>query len=206
MSKDKIIWDYFEDNIDYPKAVAHDPLPYGTAWNYISSTFLNGFINYVTPIKVYQIDRYTHENAGLEVEYGERQNLEAGWKKLCFTKAELRKLVVEEKIYFAHTNLHVFGDDIIVLAQITGGVEPDGKERYMFFWFDCDVSDCSIGKFETTDTQEMVIQSLLNFLDRERKRNQGIVIEPEDGLGFEDNGVVNYTELPLSFLQGWLQF
>ena len=31
-------------------------LPYGTVWNYVSSTILNGFINYVKPIDVYKFE------------------------------------------------------------------------------------------------------------------------------------------------------
>ena len=57
--ENKIIWDYFEDNIEFPREVAHTMLPYGTVWAYISSTFLNGIINYVKPINYFVLDRYT---------------------------------------------------------------------------------------------------------------------------------------------------
>ena len=60
--KDKTIWNYFNESIDYPSEVAHNPIPYGTIWCYISSTFLNEFINYVNPIKCYLIDRYTPDD------------------------------------------------------------------------------------------------------------------------------------------------
>jgi len=62
MEKKKTIWDYFEDQIEYPRDVVSNPLPYGEVWTYISSTFLNGFINYVKPIKIFLIDRYTPDN------------------------------------------------------------------------------------------------------------------------------------------------
>lgn len=54
----KTIFDYFIDVVDYPTEIVHNPIPYGTMWNYISSTFLNGVINYVKPISCYVIDRY----------------------------------------------------------------------------------------------------------------------------------------------------
>lgn len=200
MAKKKNIWDYFDDNIDYPNEVAHNPLPYGTVWCYISSTFLNGFINYVKPIKVYQLDRYECEDEPKEVDYRDKGDYGANWKKFTGTKSELRKLVLDEKIQFAHTKLHLFGDDIALLAEIENN-EEDGKGRYMFFWFDCDVSDCCIGKFETTDTKEEVIQSMVNWLEETKEENKGKIVEPN-----YDNGIVNYTELPISFLEGWLNF
>ena len=55
----KQIWDYFHSTVDYPKNKVHFPIPYGTMWAYISSTYLNGFINYVRPISVFVLDRYT---------------------------------------------------------------------------------------------------------------------------------------------------
>ena len=58
--KNKTIWDYFDDKYDYPRQIAHDMLPYGTVWNYVSSTILNGFINYVKPIGIFLIDRYSY--------------------------------------------------------------------------------------------------------------------------------------------------
>lgn len=200
MTKKKTIWDYFDDNVDYPNEVAHNPLPYGTVWCYISSTFLNAFINYVKPIKVYQLDRYECEDGTCEVDYRDKGDYGANWKKFTGTKAELRKLVLDEKIQFTHTKLHLFSDDIALLAEIENN-EEDSKGRYMFFWFDCDVSDCCIGKFETTDTKEEVIQAMVNWLEEAKEENKGKIVEPN-----YDNGIVNYTELPISFLEGWLKF
>ena len=200
MAKKKTIWDYFDDNIDYPNEVAHNPLPYGTVWCYISSTFLNGFINYVKPIKVYQIDRYECEDEPKEVKCRYKGDNYTNWEKITVTKSELRKLVVGEKIKFMHTDLGIFGDDITLLTEIESNKEDD-KGRYMFFWFDYDVSDCCIGKFETTDTKEEVVQSMINWLDECKEENKNKVVEEK-----YDNGIVNYTELPISFLNGWLKF
>ncbi len=179
MIKLKTIWDYFEDSVDYPDGVASDPIPYGTVWCYISSTFLNGFINYVEPIKVYQIDRYTAEN---EIINGK-------------TKAEWRKLVLEGKDQSVHCNLRMFRDDIVILSNI-------GIGKYMFFYFDMDVSDCCVGRFETDDSEEEVAKSVVNWLEEQKEQNKKhIDIQPNT-----ESGIVGYTELPLSFLRGWLEF
>ena len=189
--KKKSIWDYFNEKIEYPKEVAHETLPYGTVWCYISSTFLNGMINYVKPISCFVVDRYTHDDE--EVGAG------SSHFKWDGSKRELIDAIIagEKEIY--HTYLNCFSDDIIILTKIETNKDDDGL--YMFFWFDCDVSDCCIGKFKTKDKEEDVIQSVKNWLDDNKEDNKGLKILPNT-----DNGILNYTELPLSFLRGWIKF
>ena len=71
----------------------------------------------------------------------------------------------------------------------------------MFFYFDEDVSDCCIGKFETNDSKEEVIQSIINWLEREKLNNIGRTVKENT-----ESGIINYTELPLSFIKGWVKF
>lgn len=200
MEKKKTIWDYFEDNIEYPKEIAHNPIPYGAVWTYASSSFLDGFINYVRPISCHLIDRYTPDDeniGGRNISY--RNKNEMKWLKFDGTKKELKNKVISGEIQMCHTQLSCFGDDIIILSEIETENNESGK--YMFFWFDMDCSDCSIGKFETTDTKEQVIQSVVNWLEGCKLQNENKAVEE-----YLDNGIVNYTELPLSFLRGWLRF
>lgn len=198
----KQIWDYFHSNVDYPKNMVHFPIPYGTMWAYISSTYLNGFINYVRPISVFVLDRYTPKDEDIT---DRKNNLydAGGYKKyynFVGTKGELIDKVVKETVKFTHTNLDCFGDDIIILAEVDND-ETDCLGRYIFFWFDYDVSDCCIGKFETVDTVEQVKESVLNWLNHNKEINKHYKID-----GILDNGILDYTELPLSFLNGWLKF
>lgn len=199
MNKNKTIWDYFNDNIEYPREVAFNPIPYNTVWTYISVTFLNGFINYVNPIKCYLIDRYTPDNENINsVKYQIEDSYE--WLTFDGTKGELKDKILKEEIKLYHTELSCFSDDIIILSEIEHN-EKDGLNRFMFFWFDMDVSDCSIGRIETNDTKEEIIQSLINWLEQNKEENKDRNIEESF-----DNGLMNYTELPLSFLKGWLKF
>lgn len=190
------IWDYFNENIDYPSDVALNPIPYGTVWNYISSTFLNGFVNYVKPIACFVLDRYAEDNELV----GERNFTvcnkgEFGkWHKWEGTKKELIESIVNETKEMGHTKLDCFGDDIVILAEIE-------TDKYMFFWYDMDCSDCSIGRFETTEPKEKIINSVVNWLEREKMDNNGKIVT--DGF---DNGIVNYHKLPISFLEGWVSF
>ena len=193
----KHIFDYFADSVDYPNNIAEDPIPYGVCWNYISNTFLNGFINYVKPIAIYAIDRYTPDDEEITVdEHDDKMN----WKKTVATKKEIRDRIINGTIQNFHTDLHILKDDLIVLAKLndsTAFAREDlrcinlSANKYMFFWFDCDVSDCIIGRFFTDDSSEEVIASVEAFMEDGKKN---------------DNGIVNYHRLPLEFFTGWLKF
>lgn len=68
MSKTKKIWDYFTEEVSGCPSLLNEVLPYGTLFTYVASTFLNGFINYVHPHCIIQIDRY-FPNDGI-IKYG----------------------------------------------------------------------------------------------------------------------------------------
>lgn len=77
-------------------------------------------INYVKPVKAFVIRRYSDDGEDSEL-------------------VEKVKKWHDEQQY--HTKLNVFGDDVLLLGRSERG-------DWWYFWFDCDVSDCSIGKFE----------------------------------------------------------
>ena len=171
MSDKKTIMEYFHDEVDYPRDVALNPLPMNIFWLYISHTFLNGFINYVVSLKIYVLDRYEDDKTDAILNLPKQ----------------------------SHTKLSQFGDDIIVLGKIESD-EP-GPNKYMLFWFDMDVSDCGIGRFETTDTNDTVFEALVNWLEEQKLENKGKVFEKH-----YDNGLLNFYELPTSFIEGWVSF
>lgn len=182
----KTIWDYFDDTIDYPKEVIHNPIPYGTVWNYIASTYLNGIVNYAKPLKLFVVDRYTARTAKI------------GGSNV--TKQKLMDSFITGNIHRGDWRLSAFEDDIILLGKVETDTLDD-VGRYVFFYFDRDVSDCSVGKFETSDSEEEVMQSLYTWLDSCVEAKKYVTIS-----GDMDNGIINYTELPLSFLVGWISF
>jgi len=84
--------DYFDDHVEYPgDTVAGNPLPINEFWQYISSTFLDGFINYVDIIEGYQIHRYRAPDVT------KRENF--------------------AKMSEFHSNLSVAEDDVLILAD-----------------------------------------------------------------------------------------
>jgi hypothetical protein len=198
-NKTKKIWDYFEEKIEYSKDIAHNPIPYGTVWTNVSSTFLNGFINYVKPIACFIADRYTDPDTliGNDLSVCNKGEFQK-WHKWEGTKKELIAKISsgEKEVY--HTKLNCFEDDVIVLAEIES--EEGKKGRYMFFWFDRDVSDCSIGKFETSDKKEDVIESVINWLDE--TKNENYIFQENT-----ESGIVNYKQIPADkLMKGWIKF
>lgn len=179
---------YFQESCEYPSDLIMDSesmLKEGVLYCYISSTFLNGFINYITPVKAFIIDRYRNDDQLLDTEKKENPiiiNMHYGnfgkWENLAmFTKQEvIDKLNNGYKIY--HTKIGMFDDDVLLLAKT--------KNYYWYFWFDCDVSDCCIGRFKTTDAEEEIISSFTKYC----------------------NQVTEYKlyEFKLDWLQGWLSF
>lgn len=195
------IWDYFEDVIEYPQDVAYKPIPWNVAWNYISSTFLNGFINYVNPIACYVLNRYKQENEDIScrnISVCDRGGF-GNWYKFKGTKKQLIDDIISGEKELYHTDLSCFGDDIIVLAEIEDERNNEkGQNKFMFFWFDMDVSDCSIGRIKTDDDEGFVVNSLENWLIKEFKNNSNHESDHSDGNGF--------YKLPNSFLKGWVKF
>jgi hypothetical protein len=128
--------DYFDTSISYPNVtdIAMQP---GVLLEYVSSTFLEGWINYVQIINAYVIFRYS--NPGKTRQRVERFNLIDG---------------------IIHTKLGQFGDDVLILAK---GSERDGP-LYWFFWFDRDSSDCMIGRFSTDEDESTVVASFCSYV------------------------------------------
>ena len=200
MKKDKKIWDYFDDTIEYPHNIVDNPIPYGEVWTYISSTFLNGFINYTKPFGCYVINRYTKESDDIsdrntticnKGQFGK-------WHKFKGTKKELIDLITsgEKEVY--HTEMSCFGDDIIVIGEV-GDDYSENNGKYIFFWFDMDCSDCSIGKFKTSDSKEEILESVENWLKEDFMKNKN----HEE---LHDENSSGYHKLPLSFIKGWVKF
>ena len=85
----------FGPSIDYPtSSQLLDELTCGTMYNYVSSTFLNGLINYVTPLKIYLLERYE-----------------------TFNQDKFDKIIANKQY---HTKLDCFRDDVMLLGETDG--------------------------------------------------------------------------------------
>lgn len=171
---------YFNYVEDYPKKVIADILPMDILWCYISSTFLNGLVNYTDPVKCFIVHRYTE----LDEKVGK-----PSWADKELTKQEIWNEVSSDPFRFFHMNLHVFGDDLALLSY------KDGV--YSYFWFDCDVSDCEVGRFETSESLDQVIKDFEEY-----------VIKQNDEMGYTASGTSEPWEIKIEWLKrwGWLKF
>jgi hypothetical protein len=172
-------WEYFYETIDYPKIGQIDEiLPIGTLYRFVSSTFLNGFINYSTESirSAFVAARYKFWHALMEDEKGEG-----------VTKANKYRQVIESGNGF-HSDLSCLEDDVIVLCKTQETRDGWAVGVWWFYWFDQDVSDCSIGRFSTDDSDEVVVN----------KFNE-MVLRNASELGMP-------KPLPRSFFSGWVRF
>lgn len=159
--------DYFSCHEEYADPTEVDINSSGWEITYISHTFLNGWINYVKPISAFVIPRYSKDG---EEYYKLKENVE---------KFNRQKDI--------HSQLNL-GDDVLILAR-------DKRMDWWFFWFDCDVSDCSIGRFITKDTDQEVIQLFKDYVvDRMEDLCEGYKEKREA------------MELNVENICGWIRF
>lgn len=168
-NKENFMNEYFSDEYEpLPPYKTMEPFKNGTYYNYVSNTLLNGVINYVKPIKVYLMDRYTED--------------------LLKRHNAIRRFNTDPEF---HTNLGAFEDDIILLAY------EEESEFYWFFWFDCDCSDCSIGRFTTEDSKEEVVESFTQWVLERQKNFCDYYHNGREGMA---------VELNCENIKGWVSF
>ncbi len=165
---------YFTESIEYPDLGMFlvDGLSEGVLYEYVSNTFLDGWINYVKPVRAFVMERYR-----------------------ILEKDKIEETLKQDSY---HSRLSVFGDDVVLLAKIKD------TDHYALFWFDCDVSDCCIGIFRTSDSQELVEASFVRYVKRLAEYNCGsFVSEPDGGPGYTTGQT---HEIPVSYIKGWVSF
>jgi hypothetical protein len=154
---------YFQRHEDYP-TISGELLSHGILYQYISHTFVNGFLNYSKPMAAYLMHRYEDDP---EVNKTKLENLE-----------NLKRY---------HTNLGELGDDVLMLSKSEYG-------EYWYFWLNRDVSDCSIGRFTTDDTEEQVLAEFEKY-----------TLKTQENLKY-----VEHDELPIKIdikkIHGWIEF
>lgn len=137
----------------------------GWVINYISHSFLDGWINYVQPILAFVVCSYrSYEETSEKVEQ---------WRK-------------DPPV---HTCFSTFGDDTLLLCRGHAG-------EYWFFWYDMDVSDCTIGRFQTSDPESGVKELFRKFVEDRAKRTASAMTRSHN----------DPFEIDVSKLKGWLAF
>ena len=186
---------YFPDSEDYPDIFGGEILPEGNLWCYVSSSFLNGLVNYVTPVKSYVINRYRDWNDERDGDILELHCCpEDEWIHKEFkTKEEIYQFVLKNPKTVVHTKIDIFDDDVLLLGRVKS--DPN---KYVFFWFDRDVSDCCIGMFKTQDSEAEVVEEFRKYVMEQSAVMQQIYLNKIDGC--------SASELPVEFFNGWISF
>ncbi len=189
--------DYFQHTEESPRIGDKiDILPIGTMWQYVSGSFLNGFVNAFrgAPLKAYVLGRYTSADEAVYENTDDRPSYQEPpgsfkWQQVedSLTKRQLFDLLTEPQ-RLAHTKLGIFSDDVLALFQ---SKLENGQNCYWFFWFDQDVSDCGIGRFNTDNDPDIVIAAFDTYV-AERSTAIGCGHEP--------------WPLPSHFFTGWMEF
>lgn len=173
----------FPDKVEFMKEDLISNFRSGFIYFYIGSTFLNGYINYVEPIKMYLLERYRTQGKNYE---------EKVW--LPF---------INKPQY--HTHFLYLDDDILILGET--------ESHYYFFWYDCDLSDCAIGrqiKGEITK-DDMVrwfdeyTESLLEPRFVEYRNEHRELFDSSDDEECAE-GITGYREIPINCFKGWVKF
>ena len=132
------------DNIssfEHPRnIVMFNGLHVDSGFEYVSSTYCNGIVNYIHDPNIILLGRY-----------------EENFEELCTTF-----LNQTDKEWF-HTNLGNYGDDVLIF----GLDDKNDPTSYILIWFDMAVSDCGIWRFDINDflNMEHFIELLKKWLD-----------------------------------------
>ena len=181
---------YFRDQVDYPNDVADVILPPGVYYNYIANTFLDGFINYVQINSAWLISRYEKWHGVDDVPHRTIQVMDPPrsykWKEMSADK-DARFKMLTEKGAMCNSQLRDFGDDVLILAT------SEAKQYFYLFWFDCDVSDCNIGRFKTEGLDKANVVN--DFDDWCRELDMGYIQPSEDN-----------RQIPLHYFSGWIGY
>jgi len=167
---------YFQYTRNYP-CPTEDILPLGERWDYISSTFLNGWINYVKIISARLITRYAEDGYEGNIIRAKK------WHN--------------DNTY--HSKFVDLGDDVLILAKDdVKRFQIDRTPYYWFFWFDMDGSDCCIGRFRSDDHEEQIKKLFDEYAD-ESSRDLSV------SYGASKSSVDSIDIDPKS-LCGWISF
>jgi hypothetical protein len=118
----------FTDQEDYPDNIADRGIPPNTLFSYVSSSLLDGFVNYTIHHEAYLIPRYSKfvENAHIRNQDDDNEVTDLETFKQTWNRSP-------------HTEVSNAPDDVIILSE--------SADSFWFFYYDQDTSDCQIGRY-----------------------------------------------------------
>lgn len=157
------------------KIAEHGGIPTDTCYGYVSSSFLDGLVNYFSDRRVFLINRY-----GIKDQ--EDKPVTIPHKTPREQYDELTRLPICHFNPLAH-------DDCLIFAQT--------EKDYWIFWYDRDCSDCFLWRI-SKETAAMSFEELVSAFNddmRERHRDWGHYTDHDEAI---------IVEYPKATRFGWI--
>ena len=141
---------YFTEVLHEVPYKQDEVFPYGTLYEYVASWVLDGIVNYPE-----------HVAGAVLAQYSEGTDV-LSFSPSSQTVQELRKKVLawnKEEDVWCGSLYELFDDNVALLSY------EEETDAYWLFLYDCDSSDCSIGRFKTTDSREEVLNEFEEYLE-----------------------------------------
>lgn len=159
----EVLWEselrYFDHTVEYPGVDLFDGMEWGIFYHYVNNWFVQGALCLVGQrVRAWLLERYEAFDPDRLAEV-ERKTTENPHRWIEWDE---------------------FEDDIIVLAR------GDKPGEWWLFWFDRDVSDCSLGRFRTEDDADTISANIDRWINGRTDHGQAGVVRTDDsGCGWE---------------------
>lgn len=187
----------YTDSYEYPREQIEEfgGIPQNTEYTYVSSTFLNGLVNYGKNHRSFLVARYGLDSTQVD---------EAGTEESYFVHLDAKygsdneSLIAQVRQDYQAFADKSFGDDVhhTTYNQDDWIVMYETSESYVFMWYDRDCSDCSIERYSIEsciadagidNLDDFAVQRLAllrkhqtNFLARYNGIDEFLVFEPKN--------------------------
>lgn len=168
----------FSDGREYPQFFDEEEiLPMGMLYSYVGHSFLDGLVNHTVN------QRWSHDQqrAVLVNRYFD----EADQRDLGMTKRQNLDVIMAKERH--RTELHQLRDDVAILSCRNG--------IFWFYYYDCDVSDCMIGRFRSAMPFDEVYALMLTF-----------IVEMNHVRNYSPMDQEPYWELSSEVIKGWVSW
>lgn len=210
---------YLPEEVEYPGTKLLDGCKLGTFYAYVPSTFLSGIMPWTKPQFAAILERYRPlpESRRAEIramtseeidQKGIRVALDDDVILLCTREQERTTRRTHDGPGTVEEYCHECGN-FSKIPRSTDPIQPTPQE-WWFFWLDCDVSDCCIGRFRTTDKPEEVIEECRKWLSERTEGHESQKGQERDIPGTDASweGLSDWMELSVSLFShglwgGW---
>lgn len=159
---------------DYPgeEIAQHGGIPQDTAYQFVSSSFLNGLVNYAGIKQAFLVNRYGVDRRGDDDYDGDTDWNEIDSSLPMVDQYQLRAAQLGSNPHLSKIGT-IHSDDVFLFGET--------PSDYWVFYYDCDCSDCDVARLSKESfpdlTYEILVKSRLDRWIEIRKDENPIVVE-----------------------------